>query len=145
LKTQNKQTETERNMSASPQQLRKKRGESAQAFIAYLCGACSNRSQQSRHDRAKPEFVRHCQDLYVRQNGLCSVSGFPMTYGWEAKNPWQISIDRIDNSLGYEIGNVRLVTWFVNNAIGSLTDDILLRFARQLVKTHGMQQPVLHI
>jgi hypothetical protein len=67
-----------------------------------------------------------------------------MTYGWEAKNPWQISIDRIDNSLGYEIGNVRLVTWFVNNAIGSLTDDILLRFARQLVITHGIQQPVLH-
>jgi hypothetical protein len=124
-------------MNELPQRLRKKRGESAQAFIAYLCGACSNRSEQSRRERARPEFVRHCQELFVIQDGRCAVSGFAMTFGWEAKNPWQISIDRIDNSRGYEIGNVRLVTWFVNNAINCLSDQLLLQFARQLVLLHG--------
>ena len=54
--------------------------------------------------------------LYDKQEGLCRYSGLPMTFikdgtGYHLTN---ISIDRIDNSIGYTEDNVCLVCLAVN-------------------------------
>jgi hypothetical protein len=56
-----------------------------------------------------------------------------MTYGKEKRSPTQISIDRIDNTRGYEIGNVRLVCFWVNNALSNMNLDALLYFSKRIV------------
>ena len=129
---------THNNMSTN-NMLRRRRGDSAMAFIEYLCRASIVRSPERRVEKCQPEFVRHCQELYYQQNGLCAISGVLMTYGICVKNPYQISIDRIDSSRGYEIGNVRLVTWFINNAINCLNDDILHYFCSEIVRKNGFR------
>ena len=118
--------------------IRKRRGESVRAFITYLCKASTLRSYTREQEKKNEEFLEHCLEIYDRQQGLCAVSGVKLLYGLFARNPAQISIDRLDNARGYEIGNVRLVAWFVNNARGSSTDEVLIYFSRQIVLKHGL-------
>lgn len=59
-------------------------------------------------------------NLYDRQQGYCALSGYRMTHsavtGAEGtfRNPYNISIDRIDSSRGYTLENVHLVCKAVN-------------------------------
>lgn len=50
--------------------------------------------------------------LYEEQHGICPVSRYKMTT--KIRNPYSISIDRIDSNFGYIKGNVVLVCKFVN-------------------------------
>jgi hypothetical protein len=57
--------------------------------------------------------------LWKKQKGKCALSGIEMTltHGTSAAmNPTKISVDRIDNSLGYVDGNVQLILWQANAA-----------------------------
>ena len=120
--------------------IRKARGRSAADFINYLCFASSVRTVEARNQRSQDEFVNHCQELYVAQNGMCALSGVEMIYGWYVRHPCQISIDRIDHSRGYEIGNVRLVTWFVNNMRNNAEDDVVFYFAKKITEYQEQKQ-----
>lgn len=54
--------------------------------------------------------VHFLVQLYEDQQGKCAISGRDMTYiAGEGRVPTNISIDRIDSSLGYEAGNIQLV------------------------------------
>lgn len=54
-------------------------------------------------------------DLWVKQKGLCALSGLPMKIGLHNKGSLRVpSIDRIDSGIGYEVGNVQLLCWGVN-------------------------------
>ena len=53
--------------------------------------------------------------VYESQNGLCALTGVPMT--WETlsgKVATNISIDRVDSTIGYEEQNIQLVCRIVN-------------------------------
>lgn len=66
-------------------------------------------------------------DLWVEQKGLCAITKMPMDceIGERSfKNPWKVSIDRIDSEGDYEIDNVRLVTHWYNNAKNSWDDSV---------------------
>ena len=45
------------------------------------------------------------------------------------RNPYAPSIDRIDNSIGYNTGNVRIVASCVNNAMNEWGEDIIKEIA----------------
>lgn len=51
--------------------------------------------------------------LYNSQKGICAVSGQIMNIDCN-KCPETLSLDRIDSKKGYEIGNLHLVCWAVN-------------------------------
>jgi hypothetical protein len=72
--------------------------------------------------------------LYDMQEGLCALSGIRMTWATGRQEPTSISMDRIDQSIGYVDGNVRLVCVAVNAFRGIMTDDGLLKFANALVR-----------
>jgi len=65
--------------------------------------------------------------LWERQGGRCALSGIPMRWGREnsklGPSPTSVSLDRIDQSRGYEAGNVRLVCFRINIFRGDMNDD----------------------
>ena len=67
--------------------------------------------------------------LYEEQEGLCAVSGLPMTWMHEglssnhgSRRGTNISIDRIDSDQGYVPHNIRLVCDRVNKMKSNMTD-----------------------
>ena len=123
-------------MPGSVMTLKRNRGRSADDFIEYLCRSSMLRCTESRRQRSLPEFIEHCQKLYKDQDGKCAVSKVKLVFGLFVKHPSQISIDRLDNSVGYVIGNVRLVAWFVNNARNNMSDDVLVYFSNEIAKNN---------
>ena len=65
----------------------------------------------------KSVLIQHLQKVWVSQRGLCYYSGVPMKEEYlftRDQNIEAISVERIDNSKGYVVGNVRLVLRAMN-------------------------------
>lgn len=72
--------------------------------------------------------------LWDRAGGRCEVTGIAFsvrpTDSGERIWPWHASIDRVDNSLGYEFENCRLVCVAVNMALHEFGEDVFAVIAR---------------
>lgn len=72
------------------------------------------------------------KDLYIKQEGQCSISGIKMTYiGYQGAdhtkiNNWNISVDRINSSKGYTKDNIQLICVIINRMKTDLTSSELL-------------------
>jgi len=73
--------------------------------------------------------------LYAGQQGRCALSGVVMSlerggewYG--GKNPFVASMDRLDNSMGYTIGNIHLATARANNLRGDTPVAEFVKFCK---------------
>lgn len=67
--------------------------------------------------------------IWIKQNGLCAVTGMPLetTQGNKfLRNPWAASIDRLNSNRGYVKNNIRLVVHWYNNAKNTWDDKICL-------------------
>lgn len=96
-----------------------------------------NLNHQSKVRSEKKGITHNLTDEHILKcweecDGKCVLSGVPMTTirgnGWQV--PTNASIDRIDQSMGYVEGNVRLICWQANQMRGRLTDDELLIFCK---------------
>lgn len=79
--------------------------------------------------------IEHLYEVWQKQNGKCAVSGEPMILKQWDKGPrvWnQASVDRIDSSKGYEIGNIRLVCLMANYCKSNFSDEDLVLFCRKV-------------
>lgn len=69
---------------------------------------------------------------------VCSVTRLPLSWTSEhAENPFAPSLDRLDNSVGYTLANVRLVCWAYNKARSIWPDEVFDRLARSYVENRG--------
>lgn len=95
-------------------------------------------SAKSRAKKSKIDFnltLDYIVHLYNVQNGLCAISGIPMTYQYgDDSADTRISIDKIDPNKGYVIGNVQLVCWAVNRMKWDMTLEQLTFFCRNVVE-----------
>lgn len=67
--------------------------------------------------------MEYIWDLYEKQNGKCALSGIPIEFGLEGPHDRKnVSLDRIDSSLGYIEGNV----WWVDKDINLIKADLKL-------------------
>jgi len=64
---------------------------------------------------------KYMYTLYKQQQGLCALSGQPISLELNTSNT--LSIDQIQPSKGYIEGNVQWVTWAVNRAKGDLLQE----------------------
>ena len=91
-----------------------KRWESILHFLAYSC-YCIGVKQRNR-----PEFLSHVIQIYNQQRGLCIITGQTLMHPKE-KYKYDprllVSIDRLNNKVGYEIGNIQLTLHWVNKAL----------------------------
>jgi len=90
--------------------------------------------------RVKTLSVEDCLDLYKKQNGLCAISGVPLTciVGELGEHPkTNASLDRIvHGEVGgqYTKDNVRLVCAIVNYMRLNQSDEELLWWSHQIVQ-----------
>jgi hypothetical protein len=86
-------------------------------YLVVLFATVSKNAR--RRDRECTLTRGQLQRLYRQSRRCCAVTGMPFSllrYG-TSRSPFAPSIDRIDNSRGYEAGNVRLVCQMVNLAM----------------------------
>jgi len=48
------------------------------------------------------------------EDGLCPVFGIPLERGQGRAQDSSPSLDRIDNTRGYEVGNIQIISWKAN-------------------------------
>lgn len=110
------------------------RSKTVRAYLSYLRAKAVKRSGGC---ISLDELVL----LWEQQCGRCAMSGWGMTTMLGIGTvPTNCSIDRIDSSKGYEVGNVQLVCRAVNIAKSNLTCDMFLQMCRAITeKTDGLQ------
>ena len=82
--------------------------------------------------------LEYLKFLWEQQNGICPISGIKMILKeHNSKNsilPNQASLDRIDSSKPYEIGNVRFITLIANYARNVFSDEDVIQFCVNVAK-----------
>ena len=67
-------------------------------------------------------------DLYESQGGTCAITGLSFCFEMPPKkwknHPYSLSLNRIDSSGGYTVGNLRFVLTAVNLAFSEWGEDI---------------------
>lgn len=88
----------------------------------------------TRADRRDTLDIDFLHSLYLKQNGKCAISGETLTYITEnGKCPTNISIDRIDSSVGYEKENIQLVCAVVNTMKMHYPTEALIDWCEKIV------------
>ena len=113
-------------------------------FFSQLLSTARLRTRYKKINRGwnEKELVdkNYLVELYKKQKGLCAITGFSMKMERGGKSSdenykYNISMDRIDNSLGYVVGNIRLVTKQANVMRNRLEDHELIVWASAIVNT----------
>ena len=60
---------------------------------------------------------------------VCPVFGVELKYGGGTKTKWSASLDRIDSSGGYVVGNVQMISALANRMKAEATEDEMVTFA----------------
>lgn len=80
--------------------------------------------------------IDYLMTIYDSQEGLCAITKVPMTNSsGKGKLQTNISIDRIDSSLGYTEGNIQLVCTMVNKMKSDSTKEEFEFWIRALYKS----------
>lgn len=79
--------------------------------------------------------VEYVKQLWEKQSGICPFTGWRLILphnsdGWLEYNPFNASLDRIDNTKGYIEGNVRFISVMANLARQTFTDEQLITFCK---------------
>lgn len=81
--------------------------------------------------------LQYIIDLWNSQNGICALSGLPMTFELkQGRVPTNVSIDKIDRTLGYTKGNIQLVCMACNQIKSDLTELEMYNFCKNIVKQY---------
>ena len=124
----------------------------------FCCRACqlksnghkSRRERSNKHLSKLSPFLSHLlslkgyereklslgflEKMYYEQKGLCAISKVPLTHiRGKGRVPTNISIDRIDNRVGYELDNVQLVCSLVNKMKSTSTEEQLKFWCRAIL------------
>jgi len=108
--------------------------EGAAFWKAMEKGARSRASKYGRDFTLPPGWMYR---QFVKQNGLCAISGLNMYRDRDKHAPFAPSIDRINPKKGYVEGNCQLVCYIVNCAKNQFSMDELLTVSRAIVAIQG--------
>lgn len=103
--------------------------------LKHCLSSAKSRAKYSKLDfNLTEDYIKYLQDT---QKGLCAISGIPMTsnYGTGVIET-NASIDRIDSSRGYVIGNVQLTCWAINRMKGPMNLEQLLYFCKNVINNN---------
>ena len=132
----------------SKKNLPKKNWDSSGEHISKFCGNRKDEysnfrwyikvmNNKTRSQKSNSVDLKYLKKIWDKQGGICPISGMeliPRTHS-NCKEKIQInhaSIDRIDNSKGYEVNNIRFVSVMANYARNTFSDEDLVRFCSQV-------------
>jgi len=104
-------------------------------FLSLKLNSLRHRHRKNKFN-GKPVTHAELRALYDSQGGSCAISGLPM-HATTEESDLSVSVDRIDNSLGYELGNVRLVCSRLNLMMCNLDDAHFTWWCRAVVNHIG--------
>lgn len=84
--------------------------------------------------------IEYLWELYQKQNGKCALTGESIYFlngNTKAGKDVTASLDRIDSSIGYEIGNVQWVHKHINKIKQDLPQDLFIKLCKQVAKHNG--------
>ena len=130
--------------------------------LTYICKDCSkkkvheyrntetgvwitvwnNLSSNSKNRKLELSITKDdIKNLWEHQKGLCAITGFQMELAKSQKtsrarsfSPYRLSIDRIDNNIGYTKDNIRMVCAYVNIMRMDMTDAQLKFWCDAIIK-----------
>jgi len=92
--------------------------ESVRSFLKMKLQKARSRSDTKHEVIVEIDYL---MELWRLQNGMCALSGMPMAFDQDLTDR-SVSIDRIDCSKGYIVGNLRLVCTYINSMRKDLLD-----------------------
>lgn len=101
-----------------------------------VMGAASRAAKKGKDHNITQEYM---EDLWRQQNGRCALTGDEMTMVVNGEAKKKGSIDRIDSSKGYVVGNVQWTTQEANHMKGRLTMGQVYEVAGKII-SHGLHQ-----
>lgn len=108
-----------------------KRSASHKNFISSILNHAAKRKQHLGFDID----LGYLLQLYAQQQGRCALSGVEMTYcAGSGRVNTNISIDRIDSSIGYVRGNVQFVCDVANRMKQDLSQEELLVWCKKILE-----------
>ena len=113
---------------------RDRKESSVKEWLKHLLKSCKSRKKTN----ALKECSLTIDDLlkqFDKQNGLCGICGLPLE--WKHGSLMSISIDRIDNNLGYTPENVHLVAKWLNIGRGTSSLYEIRELVNRLRQTHS--------
>jgi ribosomal protein L44E len=122
-------------LATSPEGKRRSKESYANNWALRLLDGARERSKERGHD--KPTITtRWIRDQFVKQQGRCFYLGRQLKVPSKEERvlgglPWQPSLDRIDNTVGYTEENTRLTSWFWNSARGTSSIDRALAWCSE--------------
>ncbi len=147
VRQKKKRSERERALSSDPSRKRWKR-KYALDYHTSVHGRAVKllNAARARAIREKVAFDMSLDWLEEKlSRGVCELSGVPLFLGeipkGKHRHPRGPSLDRIRHGKGYTERNVRVVCWQANIARSEWDDDVLLDFAKALVRTISSQSP----
>lgn len=110
-----------------------KRTKSVRSFLTYL------RSKAVQRGKGEVISADALELLWNTQGGKCALTGWDMTMELgRGAVPTNCSLDRIDSSRGYEVGNVQLVCRAANVAKSDLSLNDFITLCRSVMEVrHG--------
>jgi hypothetical protein len=113
--------------------------------VKYILAHCLSRSRARDRDRGRlcEVSLNDLVGIYAKQQGLCAMTGMKFVIpdkmtGDDRRSPWLPSIDRIDNSIGYTMGNIQLVTIMANLAKAEFSEADFLAMCAQAALNKGL-------
>lgn len=80
------------------------------------------------------------KELYIKQNGLCKLTGLPLTHlaysnkdNNEISEFFNISIDRIEANKEFEINNIQLIGSMIKKMKGNMTNEKFIEFCKMVL------------
>ncbi|HLD91446.1 MAG TPA: hypothetical protein VI911_10640 [Patescibacteria group bacterium] len=102
--------------------------------LKFLARKIRSRSKYRRNEicDVKYEFL---SKLFKEQKGKCIITKIPFQISPNAKemSPWAISIDRKDNSKGYQKDNIQLVCMMYNFCKHTWTHEDVIKFSKTIL------------
>ena len=81
--------------------------------------------------------VDYLKYLWNNQNGKCALSNLDMTYIFNSgRIPTNVSIDKINPSKGYIMGNIQLVCMACNQIKSDLSEKEMYNFCKSIVEVY---------
>lgn len=75
--------------------------------------------------------------LWYKQKGMCALTGEKMDLNYITRRSTnRVSVDRIDSTKGYEIGNIQLVCHIANIIKLDFTTEEMLSWCQKIIKHH---------
>lgn len=99
--------------------------------LSSIRSCCSNGTKNTKKTRDKSINTKYLRELFDSQGGKCYWLGISLdpTRQDKLRTP---SIDRLDNNVGYEKGNIVISSRFANLGRGNVDKDLFSLFIKSI-------------